>query len=134
MGHERDYSDVVAAEIDGEVRSLIELAHDEAWEILVEYRDVLDNIVLELIEKETISTADLARICARVPASHAEAIRAAYASLSVTFEGAPLGPLSLSAGVSVLPPDDADWPQAMRRADRALYAAKEQGRDRIVSA
>jgi cell division protease FtsH len=66
MGHERDYSDAVAAEIDAEVRSLIELAHDEAWEILVEYRDVLDNIVLELMEKETISTADMARICARV--------------------------------------------------------------------
>jgi cell division protease FtsH len=66
MGHERDYSDAVAAEIDGEVRTLIELAHDEAWEILVEYRDVLDNIVLELIEKETISQADLARIAARV--------------------------------------------------------------------
>jgi len=66
MGHERDYSDVVAAEIDGEVRSLIELAHDEAWEILVEYRDVLDSLVLELIEKETISTADMARIAARV--------------------------------------------------------------------
>ncbi|HWH01771.1 MAG TPA: cell division protein FtsH, partial [Pilimelia sp.] len=65
-GHERDYSDTVAAEIDSEVRALIELAHDEAWEILVEYRDVLDNIVLELIEKETISTADMARICERV--------------------------------------------------------------------
>ncbi|WP_213454982.1 ATP-dependent zinc metalloprotease FtsH [Rhizomonospora bruguierae] len=65
-GHERDYSDVVAAEIDGEVRSLIELAHDEAWEILVEYRDVLDTIVLELIDKETISQSDMARICARV--------------------------------------------------------------------
>ncbi|MBF9135504.1 ATP-dependent zinc metalloprotease FtsH [Plantactinospora sp. S1510] len=66
MGHERDYSDAVAAEIDAEVRSLIELAHDEAWEILVEYRDVLDSLVLELIEKETLSTADMARICARV--------------------------------------------------------------------
>ncbi len=66
MGHQRDYSDAIAAEIDTEVRSLIELAHDEAWEILVEYRDVLDNIVLELIEKETISQADMARICARV--------------------------------------------------------------------
>jgi len=66
MGHERDYSDAVAAEIDSEVRSLIELAHDEAWEILVEYRDVLDTIVLELVEKETITQADMARICARV--------------------------------------------------------------------
>ncbi|GAA2613905.1 ATP-dependent zinc metalloprotease FtsH [Dactylosporangium fulvum] len=66
MGHERDYSEKVAAEIDGEVRSLIEIAHDEAWEILVEYRDVLDTIVEELMEKETISQNDMARICARV--------------------------------------------------------------------
>jgi cell division protease FtsH len=55
MGHERDYSDSVAADIDAEVRALIELAHDEAWEILVEYRDVLDTMVLELMEKETIT-------------------------------------------------------------------------------
>jgi ATP-dependent metalloprotease FtsH len=65
-GHERDYSDSVAAEIDAEVRTLIELAHDEAWEILVEYRDVLDAMVLELMERETVSQQDLQRICARV--------------------------------------------------------------------
>jgi len=66
MGHQRDYSESVSSEIDAEVRGLIELAHDEAWEILVEYRDVLDNLVLELIEKETVTQADMARICARV--------------------------------------------------------------------
>ncbi|HEY9482675.1 MAG TPA: ATP-dependent zinc metalloprotease FtsH [Micromonosporaceae bacterium] len=66
MGHQRDYSESVSAEIDSEVRGLIELAHDEAWEILVEYRDVLDNLVLELIEKETVTQTDMARICARV--------------------------------------------------------------------
>ncbi|MDI6104994.1 ATP-dependent zinc metalloprotease FtsH [Actinoplanes sp. NEAU-A12] len=66
MGHEKSYSDAVAADIDGEVRALIELAHDEAWEILVEYRDVLDDMVLELMEKETITQDDMNRICARV--------------------------------------------------------------------
>ncbi|MFS8521734.1 MAG: ATP-dependent zinc metalloprotease FtsH [Micromonosporaceae bacterium] len=65
-GHERDYSDAIAAEIDNEVRTLIELAHDEAWEILVEYRDVLDTMVTELMEKETLSHKDMERICARV--------------------------------------------------------------------
>ena len=42
------------------------MAHDEAWEILVEYRDVLDSIVLELMEKETVSAADMVRLAARV--------------------------------------------------------------------
>jgi cell division protease FtsH len=65
-GHQRDYSEEVAADIDTETRALIESAHDEAWEILVEYRDVLDDMVLELIEKETLSKADMARIAGRV--------------------------------------------------------------------
>ncbi|GAA4579945.1 ATP-dependent zinc metalloprotease FtsH [Planotetraspora phitsanulokensis] len=55
MGHERDYSEQIASTIDEEVRRLIETAHDQAWEILVQYRDVLDNLVLELMEKETLS-------------------------------------------------------------------------------
>ncbi len=62
MGHAREYSDAVAADIDGEIRALIELAHDEAWDILVEYRTVLDNLVLELMDKETLTREDLARI------------------------------------------------------------------------
>src|SRR3954454_17730074 len=62
MGHGRDYSEDVAASIDLEVRALIERAHDEAWEILVEYRDVLDALVLELLEKETLNQEQLAKI------------------------------------------------------------------------
>ncbi len=65
-GHQRDYSETVATDIDAEVRQLIEMAHDEAWEILVEYRDVLDDLVLELMEKETLGKDDLARIFAPV--------------------------------------------------------------------
>ena len=45
-GHQRDYSEDIAADIDAEVRDLIEAAHDEAWEILVQYRDALDAMVL----------------------------------------------------------------------------------------
>jgi cell division protease FtsH len=62
MGHERDYSEAVAAVVDGEVRRLIEAAHDEAWEILVEHRQVLDALVLALFEKETLHAAELAEI------------------------------------------------------------------------
>jgi cell division protease FtsH len=61
-GHQRDYSEDVAADIDAEVRDLIEGAHDEAWEILVQYRDVLDQMVLELVDKETLTKDDLQRI------------------------------------------------------------------------
>ncbi|HZU56685.1 MAG TPA: ATP-dependent zinc metalloprotease FtsH [Actinocrinis sp.] len=62
MGHQRDYSEEVAAIVDEEVKKLIETAHDEAWEVLVENRDILDRLVLELLEKETLDKAQIADI------------------------------------------------------------------------
>jgi cell division protease FtsH len=62
MGNQADYSLEVAHEIDEEVRALIEAAHTEAWEILNTYRDVLDDLVFELLEKETLTRRDLERI------------------------------------------------------------------------
>jgi cell division protease FtsH len=60
MGHIRDYSESVAGVIDDEVRSLIDTAHMEAYEILVENRDVLDRLVLALLEKETLDKEEVA--------------------------------------------------------------------------
>jgi cell division protease FtsH len=62
MSHTRDYSEEIASTIDEEVRRLIEAAHDEAWEILVQYRDVLDHLVLELMEKETLSRKEVLKV------------------------------------------------------------------------
>lgn len=62
MGHQRDYSEEVAGLVDEEVKKLIETAHNEAWEILVENRDVLDSLVLALLEKETLNKEQIAEI------------------------------------------------------------------------
>ncbi|ANA96734.1 cell division protein FtsH [Mycobacteroides chelonae CCUG 47445] len=62
MGTQPDYSHEVAREIDEEVRNLIEAAHTEAWAILTEYRDVLDTLAGELLEKETVVRKDLEEI------------------------------------------------------------------------
>ncbi|MCW2681345.1 MAG: ftsH 1 [Frankiales bacterium] len=66
MGHGRDYSEEVAAVVDAEVRSLVENAHHEAWEILVEYRDVLDDMVLKLLDKETLNKEEVLEIFAPI--------------------------------------------------------------------
>jgi cell division protease FtsH len=66
MGHAVDYSLEVAHEIDEEVRALIEAAHTEAWDVLNTYRDVLDDLVRELLDKETLQRKDLARIFSNV--------------------------------------------------------------------
>jgi cell division protease FtsH len=62
MGTQSDYSHEVARDIDDEVRKLIEAAHTEAWEILTEYRDVLDTLAGELLEKETLHRPELQAI------------------------------------------------------------------------
>jgi cell division protease FtsH len=67
MGHQRDYSEDVAGQIDEEIRALIERGHDEAWDILVQHRDVLDELVLRLFDKETVGKEELAEIFASVP-------------------------------------------------------------------
>jgi cell division protease FtsH len=66
MGTQSDYSHEVARDIDDEVRKLIEAAHTEAWDILTEYRDVLDVLAGELLEKETLHRAELNAIFADV--------------------------------------------------------------------
>ncbi len=66
-GHQRDYSEDVAAVVDEEVRALIERAHQEAWGILTQYRDVLDALVVALLDRETLDKEEIAEIFAAVP-------------------------------------------------------------------
>ena len=66
MSHTRDYSEEIASTIDEEVRRFIESAHDEAWEILVQYREVLDDLVLKLMDRETLSRKEVLAIFAPV--------------------------------------------------------------------
>jgi cell division protease FtsH len=75
MSHSRDYSEEIASAIDDEVRRLIESAHDEAWEILVQYRDVLDHLVLQLMEHETLTRTQVLEIFAPV---HKRPTRGSY--------------------------------------------------------
>jgi cell division protease FtsH len=60
--HERNYSDQIAYIVDEEVRRLIDQAHDEAYAILTENRDVLDRLALELLERETLNQAEIADV------------------------------------------------------------------------
>jgi cell division protease FtsH len=66
MAHARDYSEEIASTIDDEIRRMIEAAHDEAWDVLSEYRDVLDNLVLRLLDKETVSRKEVLELFAPV--------------------------------------------------------------------
>jgi cell division protease FtsH len=66
LGHQADYSGQVAFRIDEEIRALIDEAHDEALEILVENADVLDALTEKLLEVETVEGELLAEIFAPI--------------------------------------------------------------------
>lgn len=60
------YSEDTAKIIDEEVLSLVETAHTEAWKIISENRDVLDELVRQLLIKETLNEKELAAIFANL--------------------------------------------------------------------
>lgn len=65
-GHQRDYSENVAAIVDSEIREMIENAHQEAFDVLVANRETLDRLVEELLENETLNKEEIATIFKRV--------------------------------------------------------------------
>ncbi|MGH2809436.1 MAG: ATP-dependent zinc metalloprotease FtsH, partial [Actinomycetota bacterium] len=83
-----DYSDQVAAEIDEEIRRLVDEAHQEAWEICVAYRSQLDAMVGALIEKETVEKQEVEQIFSEVPkrAARGEVPRRLKQEAPVGFE------------------------------------------------
>jgi cell division protease FtsH len=62
LGHQRDYSDDIAAQIDAEINGLLDDAHAEARAVLETHRATLDALAQRLIEKETIEDTELAEI------------------------------------------------------------------------
>ncbi|MDO5644136.1 MAG: ATP-dependent zinc metalloprotease FtsH [Dermabacter sp.] len=60
------YSAETARLIDEEIRRLVDNALDEAWAVIKNNRDVLDTLVAELLEKETLNEGELAEIFAHV--------------------------------------------------------------------
>lgn len=62
----RKYSDRTAEVIDDEVLKLAETAHTEAWTIINENRDILDELVRQLLVKETLNEKELAEIFAPI--------------------------------------------------------------------
>ncbi len=64
MGHEPDYSEEIAREIDDEVRRIIEEGHELAMKVLREHLDDLHRISQILIERETIDKDQFSRLLA----------------------------------------------------------------------
>ena len=67
MASGRQYSEEIAAEIDAEVRMIVDAAHLQATQILFENRFVLDQLAAALIEHETLDTSSVQALLAGAP-------------------------------------------------------------------
>ena len=68
FGTERNYSEEVASEIDEEVKKIIEERYEYAKKILVKNKDIIDEIVKVLLERETLDKDEVGEIIERVQA------------------------------------------------------------------
>ena len=64
----------------------------------------------------------------------AERIRSKLHELTVLHEGKSVGAVTVSVGVAVLPAHGESAKALLEAADAALYRAKREGRDRVVTA
>jgi diguanylate cyclase (GGDEF)-like protein len=61
----------------------------------------------------------------------AERVRAAFAESPMQIDGQEI-PVTITAGVAVLAPEDQQFSHLLRRADRAMYAGKNAGRNQVM--
>jgi len=66
FGHQRDYSEEVAFQIDSEMKRIVDECYANAKQLLTENRDMMDALAHELLEKETLDEKEFEEIMERV--------------------------------------------------------------------
>ena len=80
ISEQRNYSDDVAQQIDGEVHRLVSEAYDRARGILTKYRPVLNDMASALLEYESLDGERLRELLNRIP-------RGSYATKNISDNG-----------------------------------------------
>jgi cell division protease FtsH len=62
LGEQRDYSEAVAQQIDGEVQRIVNEAHETALRMLNENRERLDRVATILMEIESLDQEDFEKV------------------------------------------------------------------------
>ncbi len=71
FGHQRDYSEQVAYEIDQEIKRIVDERYELAKRLLSENRDMLERISKELLDRETIDEKEFEQIMETVKSERA---------------------------------------------------------------
>lgn len=66
FGHTRDFSEEIAAEIDKEVKKIVDECYENARELLKENRDMLEYISKKLLEEETLDEKEFVELMDKI--------------------------------------------------------------------
>ena len=66
FGHEKNYSEEVAFKIDKEVKSIVDEQYKRAKQLLTDNRDIMEELVKVLLEKETLDKEEVDEIIEKV--------------------------------------------------------------------
>ena len=66
FGHEKNYSEEVAFKIDKEVKSIVDEQYKRAKQLLIDNRDIMEELVKVLLEKETLDKEEVDEIIEKV--------------------------------------------------------------------
>ncbi len=66
FGHERDFSEETASQLDREVKAIVEERYNSAKKVLTENKDMMEEVVKVLLEKETLDEKEVDEIIERV--------------------------------------------------------------------
>ncbi len=72
FGHTRDFSEEIAADIDKEVKKIVDERYNLAKELLLANRDMLEVISKELLERETLDEAEFEELMRKVEESRSQ--------------------------------------------------------------
>ena len=62
FGHQKDYSEEIASEIDKEIKRIVDEQYARAIKLLTDNRDMLDRLANELLERETMDDTEFSEI------------------------------------------------------------------------
>ncbi|NBB97528.1 MAG: diguanylate cyclase [Alphaproteobacteria bacterium] len=146
---ERAASELAAAEREGAALSLIAVdvdhfkrfndqhGHDTGDLVLREVSALMQDMAGEQLHPCRMGGEEFTLLCHGTANDHAlniaETLRASVAGLRLTSSGQDVPGVTISCGIATFPQDGRNLDSLMRSADRALYKAKNSGRNRCVT-
>ena len=86
FGNTRDFSEEIAADIDKEIKKIVDTQYDLAKNLLTENKDMLEYISKQLLEKETLDEKEFEALMREVSIQRGEIVEAEEAQEEVTSE------------------------------------------------